>query len=61
MQLYNLSDDPAEQQNLVSDRPDQVKALLLLLNEQVQSGRCTPGDQLENDRHVKFLPNGVTM
>lgn len=61
MQLFSLSDDPAEEKNLINDRPDKVEALLLLLDKQVQSGRCTPGDQLENDRDVKFLPDGVKL
>jgi arylsulfatase A len=61
MQLYNLADDPAEMKNLVDDEPDKVKALLLLLDEQVRSGRATPGEPLKNDREVTFLPAGVTL
>jgi len=61
MQLYNLADDPAEKKNLVNDNPEKVKALLLLLDEQVQNGCCTPGEKVKNDRDVKFLPDGVTM
>jgi arylsulfatase A len=61
MQLYNLAADPAEEKNLVKEMPDKVNALLLLLDEQVQSGRCTPGERLWNDRDVEFLPAGVTL
>ncbi|MCA9267442.1 MAG: sulfatase-like hydrolase/transferase, partial [Planctomycetales bacterium] len=61
MQLFNLSDDPAETKNLLRDRPDKVRELLLLLSEQVQNGRCTPGEKLANDRDVKFLPAGVSL
>jgi len=61
MQLYNLNDDPAEKKNLVNKEPAKVKALLLLLDEQVRRGRCTPGPQLKNDRDVKFLPPGVEL
>lgn len=61
MQLFDLSADPAEEKNLLNDNPEQVKTLLLLLDEQVRNGRCTPGEKLENDRRVKFLPDGVKM
>lgn len=61
MQLFNLADDPAEEKNLVNDEPEKVKALLLLLDEQVRMGRCAPGEKLKNDRDVKFLPAGVKM
>ena len=61
MQLYNLADDPAETNNLVRDEPAKVKALLLLLDEQVQRGRSTPGHPLKNDRDVQFLPAGVEL
>lgn len=61
MQLYNLADDPAETKNLVHEEPEKVKELLLLLDDQVSSGRCTPGKHLKNDRKVNFLPAGVKM
>ena len=61
MQLYNLAEDPAEKKNLVKDKPEKVTALLLLLEKQVQNGRCTPGEKVKNDRDVKFLPAGVKM
>ncbi len=56
MQLFNLADDPAEQTNLVEEKPDVVETLLRLLGEQVRNGRCTPGERLKNDRNVKYLP-----
>ena len=61
MQLFNLAEDPAEEKNLVKDKPEKVKDLLLLLKEQVENGRCTPGKPLKNDRDVRFLPAGVKM
>ena len=61
MQLFNLVEDPAEKQNLVNDEPKKVNQLLLLLREQVQNGRCTPGEPLKNDREIQFLPAGVQM
>jgi hypothetical protein len=35
-----------------------VKELLDLLEKEVSSGRCTPGESVPNDRKVSFLPNG---
>ena len=61
MQLFDLANDPAEEKNLVQEKPEKAKALLLLLDEQVQNGRCTPGETLNNDRDVKFLPAGVKL
>jgi arylsulfatase A len=61
MQLYNLANDPGEKNNLVNDEPQKVNALLKLLNEQVSTGRCTPGERVSNDRNVTFLPDGVSM
>ena len=61
MQLFNLDDDPAEEKNLVESNPQVAAELLVLLDQQVQSGRCTPGQQVANDRKIAFLPEGVTL
>jgi arylsulfatase A len=61
MQLFNLKDDPSEQKNLVAVHKEKVAALLKLLDQQVQNGRCTPGEIVPNDRDVKFLPEGVSL
>ncbi|QDV21790.1 sulfatase family protein [Aureliella helgolandensis] len=61
MQLFNLDDDPAEEENLVESKPQVAAELLVLLDQQVQSGRCTPGQQVANDRKIAFLPEGVTL
>ncbi len=61
LQLYNLADDPSEVINLAAKHPHHVDRLLLLLDEQVNAGRCTPGQQLPNDRTISFLPAGVTL
>ncbi|MBA2114427.1 hypothetical protein [Bremerella alba] len=57
MQLFDLSSDPSEQENLVESHPEQVKQLLELLKHQVEQGRCTPGEKVANDRKVTFLPD----
>jgi arylsulfatase A len=61
LQLFNLEEDPGEQNNLVSKHPDKVAALLKLLDQQIQNGRCTPGEVLRNDRAIEFLPKGVVL
>lgn len=61
MQLFNLASDRGEQKNVASENPNKVKSLLNLLNQQVEAGRCTPGESVANDRDVKFLPAGVAM
>ena len=61
MQLFNLEDDRGEKTNLMKKHPEKVAMLLKLLNQQVQNGRCTPGENVKNDREVKFLPKGVTL
>ncbi|GAA4419569.1 arylsulfatase [Bremerella cremea] len=58
LQLYNLAADPAEQENLVAEHPEKVKQLLDLLQQQVENGRCTPGEKVPNDRQVKVMPQG---
>ncbi len=61
MQLFNLDEDPGEQKNLVGQHPEKVTALLALLDQQIQNGRCTPGKAVSNDRKIQFLPKGVTL
>ncbi|MEZ6099933.1 MAG: arylsulfatase [Pirellulaceae bacterium] len=61
MQLFNLAKDPSESTNLSEENTSKVKSLLQLLANQVQAGRCTPGDPVPNDREIQFLPVGVTL
>jgi|GEM_PF-3301664 len=55
VQLYNLSDDPAESNNLAAELPDRVQQLVALLQKQVENGRSTPGTKLENDKPVTIV------
>jgi hypothetical protein len=55
VQLYNLSDDPAESNNLAAEHPDRVEQLVGLLQKQVENGRSTPGTKLENDKTVSIV------
>jgi arylsulfatase A len=58
MQLYNLKADKAEQNNLFNQKKGKVNELLELLEKEVSSGRCTPGESVPNDRMVTYLPKG---
>jgi arylsulfatase A-like enzyme len=49
MQLYQLSVDPAEKQNVVDSHPDVVKKLTTLLTHYVNKGRSVPGPPQKND------------
>jgi len=49
LQLYNLDNDPGEENNIVADNPEIVKELKELLNEQIFSGRSTPGHKQAYD------------
>ena len=48
MQLYNLADDPAEEENLVSVYPQRVARLQALLARYIEEGRSTPGPRQQN-------------
>lgn len=61
MQLFNLKAEKNEQTNLLNKHPDQVKALLRQLQQEVANGRSSAGPAVSNDREVKFLPSGVQM
>lgn len=61
MQLFSLTEDPAEKENLLAVYPKRVEALLKLLSLQVDRGRCTAGEGVASDGEVKFLPAGVSV
>lgn len=48
-QLYDMTLDIGEQQNLASKHPDIAQALRTLLDEQIANGRSTPGAKQAND------------
>jgi len=53
-QLYDMSKDLGEQNNLAASMPERVKGLKLLLKKQVEYGRTTPGLKQTNDVSVSF-------
>lgn len=48
-ELYNLSNDPLEKQNVLSSHGDQYKRLQQLLIKQIQKGGSVPWQKPEND------------
>jgi len=48
-QLYDMEDDPSEQNNLYLTHPEVVQRLLADLTADVQSGRSTDGPEARND------------
>jgi len=55
VQLYNVANDPHEDNNLASSRPRQVAKMIGLLKKQIERGRSTPGPNLKNDRDIKIV------
>lgn len=55
MQLYDLSKDPGETNNLLNDHPDRVNKMQNMLSQIIQNGRSTPGPKLENDTDVVMV------
>ncbi len=48
LQLYDMENDPSEQENIAGDHPEIVKELKELLNRYIREGRSTPGPSMEN-------------
>ncbi len=48
-QLYDMENDPGEQNNLIKQMPEVVKELTALARSFVVSGRSTPGEPQSND------------
>jgi len=55
VQLYNLSDDPAETKNLANVEVAVLDRLRTLLESYVTHGRSTPGPKQSNDVAVELL------
>jgi len=55
VQLFNLANDPHEDNNLAADYPERVRDMVALLKEQIESGRSTLGPKLKNDISIKMI------
>lgn len=50
-QLYHLSDDPAEANNVIDEHPERVRQMQAVLEDHITRGRSTPGRDQPNDRN----------
>ena len=55
VQLYDLSRDPGERQNLQAEFPERVAAMKAELEKLIARGRSTPGPDLVNDVPVQLI------
>ncbi len=55
VQLYDMSDDVGEKQNLYQKYPDVVRRLTELLERYVRNGRSTPGIPQKNNYTVEII------
>jgi len=60
VQLYDLSKDIKEENNIQAQHPDIVKNLTALLQKYVDEGRSTPGKSQHNDADVDLWKKGYT-
>jgi arylsulfatase A-like enzyme len=56
LQLFDLSVDVAERNNVVREHPDVVERLTRLMDRYVREGRSTPGARRTNDVTVEWEP-----
>jgi len=54
VQLFDLSADIEEQDNVFDKHPDVVRSLTALLQQYIDEGRSTPGERQSNDRSIKL-------
>jgi len=55
VQLYNLEEDIAEENNLAEYKPKLVKALTVLMKKYIDDGRSTPGTPQQNEGETVLL------
>ena len=52
VQLFNLSNDPHEDNNLAGKHPERVSKMVGMLQNDIKQGRSTPGPKLKNTKNV---------
>ena len=55
VQLFDMTQDIAEEKNLAADHPEVVKELTLLMEKYIDEGRSTPGAAQENDTETSLI------
>jgi len=56
VQLYNLTDDLGETNNLAAAMPEKVAEMTAHLEKLITDGRSTPGPRQKNDVTVRRFP-----
>ncbi|MDP6526703.1 MAG: hypothetical protein QGH15_21065 [Kiritimatiellia bacterium] len=51
-QLYDMSQDIYEENNLAAQNPERISSMKALLKELVENGRSTPGAKQANDAKI---------
>lgn len=54
-QLFDLSSDPGEKNNLVADHPDRVAKMKAMMEEAIARGRTNAGPGLKNDVEIALI------
>ncbi len=60
VQLFDLSKDPGEENNLATTHPDRVEKMKAMLKEIIDNGRSTEGPKLKNDVEEIVMVKPVT-
>ena len=55
LQLYDLSEDIAEENNVADQHPEIVQQLTELMTQYVENGRSTPGTSQSNEGEVVVM------
>ncbi len=61
IQLYDLEEDIAEENNVAKDNPQIVSELTVLMQEYIKNGRSTPGVPQKNEGETPFMPEGFSL
>lgn len=54
VQLFNLKNDPQEDNNLAAQHPDRVQKMVSVFKDQIKRGRSTQGPELQNDKKINI-------
>jgi arylsulfatase A len=54
IQLYDIKNDPGENNNIYAEHPERVKTMIEMLRKIVSDGRSTPGVRQKNDVEVEI-------
>ena len=55
LQLFHLTDDPGEANDLAAEQPDRVRAMIRSFRSIIKQGRSSPGPAQANDREMRVF------